>query len=79
MTKRTARAGGLALALFFFRHVPAKLSVIMHLADRFTDYIFDGQWPREAVDQLGSQNANAPMVSTNPPWEEEDGKEKGYG
>jgi hypothetical protein len=28
------------------------------LADRFAGYIYDGTWPREAVEQLGNQEGS---------------------
>jgi hypothetical protein len=53
MERDEARAAGLALAIWYCTHMRVELRVILHLADRFTEYIQTGAWPREAVSQYG--------------------------
>jgi hypothetical protein len=53
MERAEARATGLALAIWYCTNMRVELRVILHLADRFTEYIQTGVWPREAVSQYG--------------------------
>lgn len=55
MDKSIARAASLGLSLYFFKAVPVQLSTIFHLSERFYKYIQLGEWPKEAVEQLGKE------------------------
>lgn len=56
MDKQTARALGLGAALFLLRNVAYPIRLLYAEADRFMTYILTGQWPKEAVDQLGRED-----------------------
>lgn len=43
----------MALALYYLRNVPTQMRDVLHLSDRFSDYICWGHWPQEAMDQIG--------------------------
>lgn len=58
MDKQTARAVGLALAVYALNKiwVPRAVGDLYNMADLFTDYILEGKWPKKVVEQIGKQN-----------------------
>jgi hypothetical protein len=55
MDKQTARALGLGAALYFLHKNTYQIKLLYALSDRFVDYILTGDWPKEAVDQIGNK------------------------
>jgi hypothetical protein len=53
MDKGTARAVALALAMFYLQHTRYMFRTLFETSDRFAKYIYEGIWPKEAVEQLG--------------------------
>ncbi len=58
MDKGGARAISIALSLYFWNRgdKPVPLWHIFGLSDKFFNYIDQGLWPQEAVEQIGKGN-----------------------
>ena len=55
MDKETARAIGLVLAFYLAHNSTLSVSQRFEWAGKFANYITNGYWPKEAVNQLGQE------------------------
>jgi len=56
--KKMARAASMALAIYLWKGHPTLTSNLFGWADKIHNYIDTGQWPQEALREIGKENGN---------------------